>query len=94
MGSGRLSGVTVHRISIAATAVTVRKVPLIANLPAFFCLTCVCEGSDCDTHYQGTSGQNQYLTKLTENKVFAGPITKESEVVTGTDACVRFTVHV
>ena len=35
-------------------------------------------GSDCDTHFEGTSGQNQYLSHLTDK--LPGPVTSSEQV--------------
>ena len=42
-------------------------------------------GSDCNTHFKGALGQNQYLSKLTDNSVFAGPVTRSTQVPNATE---------
>jgi len=44
-------------------------------------------GSDCNQHYNGALGQNQYLSKLTAK--MPGPVTDSSQVSTGVDAYRR-----
>ena len=41
-------------------------------------------GSDCNQHYVGTSGQNQYLSRVIDN--MGGPVTSSQQVMLGTDA--------
>ena len=41
-------------------------------------------GKNCDKHYEGTSGQNQYLSTVIRKT--GGPIKNSSMVMTGTDA--------
>ena len=45
-------------------------------------------GSDCNQHYEGTSGQNQYLSRLIDNPTFAGPVksSKQAGVLSGVQA--------
>lgn len=44
-------------------------------------------GSDCDTHFQGAFGQNQYLQNLVRD--MGGPIKDASDAMRGTDAYRR-----
>jgi hypothetical protein len=43
-------------------------------------------GSNCDKHYEGTSGQNQYLSTIINNAKDAGPVKNYDQVMLGTDA--------
>lgn len=43
-------------------------------------------GSNCDKHYAGTSGQDQYLSTVINNAKDAGPIKNYDQVMLGTDA--------
>ena len=43
-------------------------------------------GSDCDTHFNGAFGQNQYLSKLVNDATVRGPVTSSDQVPSAVSA--------
>jgi len=43
-------------------------------------------GSNCQQHYEGTSGQDQYLSNIINNPSMSGPVKSYDQVLSGTDA--------
>lgn len=43
-------------------------------------------GSDCNTHFNGAGGQNEYLSKIIDNPAMTGPVKSASGAMLATNA--------